>query len=100
MYLTDKRVRRRCYFIPVLNTCLLSLSSASPPTHPLTVPALFAAAALFKALLAAAQSQRAPLGSGRAPHPTDRRVRRMQQQEPTQKKGDLQLLLHRLHHHH
>lgn len=43
-----------------INTILLSLPSVFPPTPPLTVPALFAAAALLSALLAAAQLQRAP----------------------------------------
>lgn len=68
-------------------------------SSPLTVPTLFAAVALLAALLAAAQPQRAPPGSGRAPHPTDRHVQGMQQEEPAKEEGDLQLLLYRLHHH-
>ncbi len=87
-----------CCFIPVLNTILSSLPSVCPPTHRLIVPALFAAAALLSALLAAAQPQRAPPGPGRAAYPTNRHVQGMQLQGPTQEEGDLQLLLHRLHH--
>lgn len=96
---TDKWVRKGCYFIPALNAILLSLPSSSSPTPPLTVPALFAAAALLTALLAAAQPQRAPPGSGRAPHPTDRCVQAVRRQGPAQEESDLQLLLHCLHHH-
>lgn len=74
---------------------LLFLPSARAPP----VPPLFAAAALLPALLAAAQPQRAPAYEGRAPHPTDRHDQGVQHQQPTQEEGDLQLLIHRLHHH-
>lgn len=75
----------------LLNATLLS---------PLTVPPLFAAAALLSDLLAAAQPQRAPPGAIRASCPAHRRVQYVQQQQgPTQKKGDLQFFLNRLHHH-
>lgn len=63
------------------------------------VPALFGAAALFPALMAAAQPQRTPPSAGPAPHTANRHVQAVQHTGPTQKKGDLQLLLHRLHHH-
>lgn len=67
-----------------------------------TVPPLFDAAALLAGNVFAVQPQRAPPGSGSAPHPTDRGVRgvrRRRRQGPAQEEGDFQLLLHCLHHH-
>lgn len=83
----------------MMNNILLSLPSALPPTPPITVPTLSAAAALLPALVAAAQPQRTPPCSGGVPHPTDRHVQGVQQKKPTEEEGDLQLLVHRLHHH-
>uniref|UniRef100_A0A3Q3GL20 Opsin 3 n=1 Tax=Labrus bergylta TaxID=56723 RepID=A0A3Q3GL20_9LABR len=75
------------------------LQPAHLRVHEQKVPPLLVTAALLAVLLVAAQPQRAPPSSCRASHPTHRGVEAVRQQGPTQKEGDFQLLLHRLHHH-